>query len=119
MLVFEKIKKYENLHILFWLVKDSCWMLELKCLAVIMVIPTIIISFFILFFTRKTLDFYTNLAVFFWIFANGIWMYSEFFYHDKYKLTSIIPFVLGLLCVGIYYYKSISKKMNEEQNSLS
>ena len=110
--MLDKLKKYENIHILFWLIKDSCWMLELKSLAVVMVIPTIIVSFFILFFTRKTPDFYTNLAVFFWICANSLWMLTDFFYQNQYKTLTIIPFALGIVCIGLYYYKSYFGKTN-------
>ena len=33
----KRIKKHENLHIVFWLIKDSCWMLQLKWLGIVMV----------------------------------------------------------------------------------
>ncbi len=52
----ENIKKYENLHIVFWLIKDSCWMLELRWLGILMIIPTLTIALLIAFVTRKTVE---------------------------------------------------------------
>lgn len=106
----ENIKKYENLHIVFWLVKDSCWMLELRWLGILMIIPTLTIALLIAFVTRKTVDLYINLGVLFWICANSLWMYVEFFTDGKYKLAAAVPFTLGFLFTGIFYYKVLSAK---------
>jgi hypothetical protein len=108
--VIKKIKHYENLHIVFWLIKDSCWMLELKWLGIIMVIPTLAIALLITYVTRKTNDLYLNLAIFFWICANSCWMYIEFFTNGEYKLAASFPFALGFIFVAIFYYKSWFKK---------
>ncbi len=108
--VTQNIKKHENLHIVFWLIKDSCWMLQLKWLGIIMIIPTLTIAGIIVFVTRKTIEVYINLAIFFWICANSLWMYVEFFTTGEYKLTAVLPFALGFTCVGIYYYKTLFGK---------
>ncbi len=106
----QNIKKHENLHVVFWLIKDSCWMLQLRWLGVVMIIPTLIIAAVIVYATRKTTDVYINFAVLFWICANSFWMYTEFFTTGKYKLLAAIPFVFGFMCVGIYYYKTLFGK---------
>lgn len=106
----KKIKHYENLHIVFWLIKDSCWMLELKWLGIAMVIPTLTIAGLIIYVSRKTRDLYLNLAIFFWICANSCWMYIEFFTDGRYKLMASFPFALGFIFVGIFYYQSWFKK---------
>lgn len=108
--LWEKIKKFESLHIVFWLIKDSCWMLELKWFGVVMIIPTLSIAGYIIFISRKTIDLFLNLAVFFWICANSFWMYIEFFTSGELKLWASIPFTLGFIFVGIYYYKTIIVK---------
>ena len=105
--LFEKIKKYENLHIVFWLIKDSCWMLQFKWLGIIMVIPTLTIAAFIVFISRKSHDVFINLAVLSWICANSFWMYVEFFTSGELKYWASIPFSLGFIFVGIYYYKTL------------
>lgn len=108
----KKIERHENLHIVFWLIKDSCWMLELKWLGIIMVIPTIVIAIIIVYVTRKTVDRYLNLAILFWICANSFWMYIEFFTTGEYKLISVLPFALGFIFVGIFYYKKLFCKVS-------
>ena len=111
--LWEKIKKYEGLHIVFWLIKDSCWMLQFKWLGIIMIFPTLTIAAIIVYMTRKTRDIFLNLAILFWICANSFWMFIEFFTSGELKLLASIPFGLGFLCIGIYYYKShISKKQS-------
>ena len=108
--LWEKIKKYESLHIVFWLIKDSCWMFEAKLLGVLMIIPTLSIAAYIIYITRKTTDLFLNLAILFWICANSFWMYSEFFNNGAYKLVASIPFGLGFIFVGIFYYQLLFKK---------
>lgn len=107
----KKIKSHENLHIVFWLIKDSCWMLEFKWLSVIMVIPTIVMAAIIVYVTRKTIDVYLNLAILSWICANSFWMFIEFFTNGEYKLLSIYPFALGLTFVAVFYYKTVFNKI--------
>jgi hypothetical protein len=109
--LWEKIKKMESLHIVFWLIKDSCWMLQFKWLGIMMVIPTLTIAAFIVFITRKSNDVFINLAVLAWISANSFWMYIEFFTSGELKYWSSIPFALGFLFVGVYYYKTIINKV--------
>lgn len=100
-----KIRKVENLHIVFWLIKDSCWMFELKWLGVMMVLPTLVIALFIINQTKKSKEIYINLAILFWIMANSFWMFTEFFDYKEYKLYAAYPFALGFIFVGLYFFK--------------
>jgi hypothetical protein len=101
--ISERIRKYENLHIAFWLVKDTCWMAGVKWLGTAMIIPTVGLAFFIVFTTHRPREIYLNLAVLFWIIANSFWMITEFFFADKLKWVTIFPFAAGLVCVLVYY----------------
>ena len=85
-------------------------MLQFKWLGILMVIPTLIIAGIIVFITRKTQDVYINLAILFWICAYSLWMYIEFFTTGELKLWASIPFSLGFIFVGLYYYKTWSNK---------
>lgn len=98
----ERIRSIENLHIIFWLLKDTSWMMEWKILGICMIAPTLFIAFFITYITRKSLEIWLNIAVVFWISANSYWMCAEFF-HIGEKNMAAIPFGLGFLAVGIYY----------------
>ncbi len=99
------IRLVENFHIFFWLIKDISWALELKALGVSMVIPTVGVTFLMMYRTRKSPDFFVNLSVLFWISANSFWMCVEFFGHAEYKNYSVIPFSLGFIAFFVYLYK--------------
>lgn len=105
-----KIRRYENLHIVFWLIKDTCWMLELKWLGAIMILPTLFLAVYLIAKTWHEADVHVNIAIFFWITANSFWMMMEFFNDNQYKYYASIPFALGFLFVGIFYAKAIRKK---------
>ena len=107
-----RLRKMENLHIFFWLLKDISWCMVWKPLGIAMIVPTLAIAIWIVF---KNKDFVSevchNLAIVFWISANSFWMISEFFNFDETHLlfgltgkqTAMIPFCLGLLSLMYYY----------------
>jgi hypothetical protein len=101
----DKIRHYENLHIVFWLMKDSCWMLQLKIPGAIMIVPTVYLAVHIMIRTRRTPDFYINAAILCWISANSYWMIVEFFNGDRLRGYAAIPFALGFLFVALYYIR--------------
>lgn len=109
--VLDKVRKYENLHIVFWLIKDTCWMLEVRWMGAIMMVPTLFLALYLVFKTKHTHDIFINLAIFFWILANSFWMMMEFFNNNHYKNFASIPFILGFVFVGFFYFKSNRKKL--------
>lgn len=113
-----KNRKIENLHIVFWLLKDLSWCMVWKPLGIAMIIPTLIISVVIAYRSRFYLsELCHNIAVTLWISANSYWMISEFVKIDTikiygdwtYKHLALIPFILGALPL-IYYYGFKNKK---------
>lgn len=107
-----KYRKMENLHIVFWILKDISWCLFWKPLGIMMIIPTLIISIVIAYRTRKMVsELCHNIAISVWIFANSYWMVSEFLGFDEYIITgsitykhlAIIPFVMGVISLAYYY----------------
>ncbi len=114
--MFKDIRKYENLHIAFWLVKDACWCLLFKPLGMIMIIPTLYVAIDITWRRRHDItDFYHNLAITFWICANATWMTGEFFFEDKFRPYALVFFALGLLIIA-YYYIFVNVKEPERDN---
>jgi hypothetical protein len=114
----DKIRKIENLHILFWLGKDLCWCMVWKPLGMIMIVPTLSLCLFTTWKMRNDLtELYHNIAVLLWIIANSYWMSSEFFGFDEKLLVStisgkdlaIIPFGLGILIL-VYFYLIVKRK---------
>jgi hypothetical protein len=100
-----KLRSLENLHILFWLVKDICWCIGFKPLGVAMIFPTLIVAIYITWRNRQVFsELAHNLAITFWITANSLWMILEFMERDaELKNYCLIPFGAGLFIL-LYYY---------------
>lgn len=118
-----KYRKMENLHIVFWLLKDISWCLFIKPLGIIMIVPTLTISVIIAYRTRKMVsELCHNLAISLWILANSYWMVTEFLEFDShlvygevtFKHLSLIPFFMGLFALGFYYIYWLPKNPTEE-----
>ena len=106
-----QIRRLENLHIVFWLIKDACWLLELKLPGTVMVPPTILLAAYMLIITLRHHEFFLNCAVFCWITANSWWMLMEFYNDDQLKNFAVIPFAAGLLAITLYYLR---RRSNEQ-----
>src|SRR3954469_15351540 len=101
--IFDKVRRYENLHIVFWLIKDTCWMLELRWLGAAAMVPTVFLAVYLVIKTIRTNDVYLNAAILFWIIANSYWMMIEFFNDNKMKYLAGFPFALGFVFVVLFY----------------
>jgi hypothetical protein len=121
-----KYRKMENLHIVFWLLKDISWCLVFKPLGIAMIFPTLIISIVIAYRTRQLLsELCHNIAISFWITANAYWMISEFFKFDErivfgsitFKELAIIPFGIGIIILA-YYYLYIKVKYKHKAETM-
>jgi prepilin signal peptidase PulO-like enzyme (type II secretory pathway) len=108
-----RYRKMENLHIIFWLLKDVSWCMIWKTLGIAMIIPTLVIAIVISWRTREIRsELAHNLAVTFWISANALWMISEFLHFDTYpiwqgfegKHLALIPFAIGVIILMAYYF---------------
>ena len=97
--------KFDNMHVLLWLIKDTCWMLEWRVLGTAMILPTIAVAVFLAVRSRLERLFWINLAICFWISANSYWMLCEFFGHEDIKDWAGIPFAFGFAAVARYYLK--------------
>ena len=122
-----RYRKMENMHILFWLLKDIGWCLIWKPLGIAMIFPTFIISLVIAWRTRNVVsELAHNLAISFWIAANSYWMISEFFGFDEKiiflgiegKFLALIPFLTGVLILAYYYIFQKSKETEEAVSTM-
>ena len=99
-----RIRATENLHILLWLIKDTCWVQDFRVLGVILIIPTIAVAIYLTSKARTIREeFIHNLAVVFWLCANSVWMVGEFFYNDSTRPYALIFFALGLITLAVHY----------------
>ncbi len=101
-----KYRKTENLHIVFWLLKDMSWAMLWKPVGLFMIFPTLTAALLITYQTRHIKsELLHNLAVDFWIVANAYWMLTEFYSHnDTLRYYTIIPFSIGLVIIFYYYF---------------
>ncbi len=107
-----RYRRMENMHIVFWLMKDISWCMIWKYLGIAMIIPTLSIAIMIAWRTRHIkAELAHNLAIAFWISANSLWMISEFFHFDGMviwngytgKHLALVPFFSGA-GILLYYY---------------
>jgi hypothetical protein len=118
-----RYRKMENLHIVFWLIKDISWCLFWRPLGIAMIFPTLFFAILITVRTRQIMsEACHNLAVTLWIMANAYWMLCEFFLLDgikiidhigiggmvffknlTYKDIAVIPFIAGITVLAYYY----------------
>lgn len=100
-----RFRRIENLHIVFWLLKDLCWVMLWRPLGIAMIVPTIGAALLITWQTRNIKsELLHNLAVVFWIIANAYWMITEFFTtDDSLRYYAVIPFSLGIVVIAYYY----------------
>jgi hypothetical protein len=114
-----RFRRIENLHILFWLIKDLSWALNFRMVGMIMIAPTVLAALLITWQTRKIFsELMHNLAVVFWIFANCTWMIGEFYMADEGKsarMWAVLPFGIGLLILCTYYFLYFTQRAFREK----
>ena len=107
-----RYRKMENMHVVFWLMKDISWCMVWKPIGIAMIVPTLSVAIWIAWKNRYIKsELAHNLAIVFWITANAYWMISEFLRFDSIivwkeftgKHLALIPFVIGALIL-LYYY---------------
>lgn len=102
--MLRSIRDFENFHILLWLIKDTCWLLEFHAAGVISIIPTVGFAIYITVRRRKIVkELVHNIAVCLWILANSTWMIGEFFYNDSTRPIALWFFLSGLILVAAYH----------------
>ena len=119
-----RFRMLENLHIVFWLLKDVSWCMLWKPLGLAMIAPTLLIAIFISWRTRKVpSEFAHNLAITFWITANSYWMISEFSGFDEKSIYAnlegrhfaLIPFACGIIILLHYYLFVRRREVNQHE----
>lgn len=107
-----RYRKMENMHVVFWLMKDISWCMVWKPVGIAMIVPTLSVAIWIAWKNRLIKsELAHNLAIVFWITANAYWMISEFLGFDGIiiwkeftgKHLALIPFVTGALILFYYY----------------
>ncbi|MBM3413493.1 MAG: hypothetical protein FJY16_00905 [Bacteroidetes bacterium] len=114
----------ENLHIVFWIIKDMSWCMGWEVMGVVMIAPTLLVALFISWRKREIhSELAHNLAIAFWICANSTWMIMEFINQDKTiffgwltgKQLAMIPFAIGSVILLRYYFFQYPKEVKLKQ----
>jgi hypothetical protein len=122
--VSARIRKMENMHVVFWLLKDISWCMIWKPIGIAMIIPTLSVAIWIAWKNRSIKsELAHNLAIVFWITANAYWMISEFLGFDSIliwkeftgKHLALIPFITGAIILMYYYVVQRPKELKEKQ----
>ena len=123
--VANRLRRMENMHVVFWLVKDISWCMIWKPLGIAMIVPTLSIAIWISWKNRSIQsELSHNLAIVFWITANAYWMISEFLGFDEMvvwreftgKHIALIPFTIGAIILLHYYIVYYPKEMKRRKS---
>lgn len=99
-----KVRHGENLHIVLWLLKDLCWVMDLRWAGLALVVPTVAVALWIAWGLRHDRsEFVHALAVVLWISANSTWMLGEFFFADGSRPAAVALFGAGLVLLAWHY----------------
>lgn len=100
----KKIRGTENLHILLWIIKDTCWVQDYRVLGMIMIFPTIAVAIYLTVKSHpEREEFIHNMAICFWLCANSVWMIGEFFFNDQTRPYALVFFAFGLITLAFHY----------------
>lgn len=114
--MFMNLRTSENFHIVLWLLKDLCWVMDLHLAGVIMVVPTVAMAVYITWQCRHDIgELLHSASVVLWILANSTWMLGEFFMNDGTRPVAAAFFILGLLTVSWYYVVLLPCKLREQR----
>ena len=112
----KSLREKENLHVVFWLIKDFAWLMYFRELGMAMALPTILLSIWITWksFRASVADFYHNLAISCWILGNAIWMTGEFYFNDEVRSVAMPFFGIGLVVIA-YFYSWVNPKAKSDE----
>lgn len=114
--MFPNLRTSENFHIVLWLLKDLCWVMDLHVAGVVMVVPTVAMAVHITWQCRDDIgELLHSLSVVLWIVANSIWMLGEFFLSDSTRPLAAAFFVAGLLTVSWYYVVVLPRRLHAKR----
>jgi len=112
------VRRVENAHVAFWLLKDFSWCTSTHWLGLVMVVPTLTLAVRLAHHSQRDAeDFAHNLATCFWIAANVIWMVGEFYFDDGTRRHAQVFFVAGLLVLSTYYAWAATRRWRKPSDT--
>ncbi len=113
MSLLDSVRKFENVHIVLWLLKDVFWITNFKVGGIAMIAPTLGLALYLTWrFRADRTEALNNAAVCAWICANSVWMTGEFFFDDTLRPYAVVFFVIGFLFIGTEYILKFVKPLS-------
>ncbi len=107
-----QLRAKENMHIVFWLIKDFAWISGYHVLGVTMAFPTVLLAFYLTWASRlDRADLFHNAAISCWILANALWMLGEFYFDDTKRHWAMPFFLLGLGILAWFYLARVFARL--------
>jgi hypothetical protein len=89
-------------HFSFWLLKDIFWLLKWKFMATFMVVPTVLLTLYIILKTKKIISTTTIFSS--WVMMNVFWMLHELY--NTPLFISLFFAIIGLFVLVVYFIKN-------------
>lgn len=101
----------DTINSLAWFLMDAAWMLQIKQVAVAMIVPTLLSGLFLCYIEKRKNVTYINFAIVSWIVMNASWMFSEDFYEEEFMLAAKMSFILGVgfIAMAVAASKNLSE----------
>ena len=109
------IRKLENLHVGFWLLKDASWCQHWIAIGLLAAIPTLGLAGKLAWDCRHDGEELIHaIAAVLWICANIVWMTGEFFFDDSIRWAARPFFFAGIGLLSVFYiFKLFEKGIKE------
>lgn len=101
----------DSLNSLSWFAMDVFWMLQVKQLAFVLILPTFVSGLLLCFMETKRPLTIINIAVLSWIAMNGSWMLSETLNDPRFLLLAKSFLGVGLILIVVAI--ALSKNLSE------
>lgn len=105
-----KAIKFDSIHLLLWLIKDTVWVMGFKHIAIFMIFPTVGYTCFLLYKNYSDQNYFILYsAILCWLLGNSAWILNDFLFDNKYNKVSYLFFALGILitCYQIIKQKNV------------
>ena len=98
--------KFDSIHLLLWLVKDTLWVMGFKYATLFMILPTVGYTFYLLSKNYQDKNYFIlYLAILCWLLGNSAWILNDFLFENKYNVICYALFLLGIAIILFHILK--------------
>jgi hypothetical protein len=89
----------DTVNSLTWFLMDASWMLQMKEISLLMIVPTILTGVILCYIEKRKNITFINIAILCWICMNVSWMFADIHAVSTYLLIAKSFFCAGLLFI--------------------